>query len=57
MHGAHHGGPDLSGDLRGGHERHAFGRHHPRSYFDYGSYNGCPDYPPYYRPNPWSCYQ
>jgi hypothetical protein len=50
MGSGHHAG------LRVGHQRHAFGRRHDGSYYDYGYDNSCTDYPPYYRRNPWDCY-
>jgi hypothetical protein len=42
--------------MRGGHERHAHNWHRPGGFYDYGSYNSCLDYPPYYQRNPWDCY-
>jgi hypothetical protein len=53
MRGMRHGGPELGNGLRGGHERHA--RDWRRGFYDYGAYNSCLDYPPYYQRNPWDC--
>jgi hypothetical protein len=52
MGGSHIDRPHVSGGL---HQRHAFGRRHWGSDYDYGYYNSCLDYPPYYRRNPLDC--